>query len=120
MIFYRLKQFSRCLKDGLPAGHLLPATYSHVYVERVEIHPVANAPGPLGCEQRGARPHETIEHDVAAMRDIANGVCDECYGLAGRVGVELLHPLAAKAVNAGVPPHIGSIASVFTELDVID
>jgi hypothetical protein len=51
----------------------LPAFYHHIGVSRVKLHSIAAPLQGLGCNQRGTRPHEQIQHDITAFGTVDDG-----------------------------------------------
>ena len=61
-------------KDCLAPCHLLPSSDGHVTVAAVDLDRPAEAPGRFRSKQHRARPEETVEHDVTAIRNIEKSV----------------------------------------------
>src|SRR6478735_4706684 len=55
-------------------GILLPALYDHVAVQRIDFDETGLAAGLLGREHGGPRTPEGVQHDVAPLRTVAQGV----------------------------------------------
>ena len=58
-----------------------PALDRHVDIGRIDVEAAEAPPGPLCCNERGARSEEEIEHEVAAPRHVLDRVGDQPVGL---------------------------------------
>jgi hypothetical protein len=56
------------LKDHFASRLGLIAPDNHVDIERINLDAAAAPPRPLGSDERGSRPKEGIDHDIAASR----------------------------------------------------
>jgi hypothetical protein len=54
------------LENGVPLGVGLPSSHSDVDIAWIELETISTSANALGCHDRGAGPHERVEHDVAA------------------------------------------------------
>ena len=73
-----LAEVPSCLLE--PGGSprlLLPSLHDDVSVFRIEFNQARPPPGAFGRDKRGAGAAERVEHDVAALRRVADGALDE-------------------------------------------
>ena len=63
--------------DGVAAGISLPAANRDVDVQRIDLDPTTNAARALRSDQRTTATQERIEHDVAPVGAVQNGVGHE-------------------------------------------
>src|SRR5689334_25344439 len=105
--------------NGVGAREGFPSADDDVDVERIELDEPRSAAGLLGSDQRCARAAETIDHDVAAMADIAYGVGYKRHGLRRRVGLQFSVASLPEGVAAGILPPIGAIPATLAKAKII-
>ena len=106
--------------DCVLSRQCLPAADGDVNIARLDLKRVTAAPDTLGGKECCARPRKRIEHDVSAPRAVLDAVGNERHWLHGRMRVKLIQPSGSERVDAGIMPHIGAIATVPAEFDVVD
>ena len=99
-------------------GQSLPSVDADIDVLRIQFDRPGVPAGPLGGNQDRAAAGERVEDDPLAMAAVADRVGDQADRLDGRVqGQELA---LAAAIDARVRPHVGAVAAVLAELEVVD
>src|ERR1700730_1213035 len=106
------------LEDRVAAGDLLPAPNGNIDIQGIDLDAEAAPADLVAGEQCRAAAQERIQHRIAALRGIKDGVGEHADGLRRRVERKLI-ALAAKARHAAGGPQIGSGSTVLAELDVI-
>src|SRR5208282_5640453 len=115
--------------EGFPAnrvarivtGESLPATDRYIDVERIQLHTITASSDPLRSDYGGAATKKRIENDIAARRDVHDCVGHQRGRLHGGVQGEQIAflPRLRERTRAGVVPHVGAVATIPPELDVV-
>src|SRR6187401_597761 len=100
--------------DGILSCECLPATNSDVDKTGFNFKGKCAAPDALGGKDGRTRPGKRIEHDIAALRAVFDGVGNKCDWLDCRMRLEVFHAPGAEGIDTGVSPNIRPIAAVAT------
>src|SRR5262249_24015105 len=88
-------------------------------VERIKFDPAKDTLGPFRSEQRGAAAQKATDDDVAAVRAIKQRVHHQLNRLDRRMQLQHVIALTRLSTGAVILPHIGAVAAVLAELDIV-
>src|SRR4029078_6359327 len=113
-----LPGLARRREDSLLASQSLPAVNADVDILGIECPRPRVSGAPLGGDEDRAAAGKRIEDDALAMAAIAERIGDQAHRLDGRVHGE--QRALGAAIDARVRPHVGAVAAVLAELEVVD
>src|SRR5262245_60642979 len=87
---------------------------------RIELEAVATATCTMGGHKGGARAGKGIENNALALGAILDGIGYELDRLDRRMARQLFIAGFSEAVDARIRPHIGAVAAMLAELNIID
>jgi hypothetical protein len=95
--------------------------HNHIELDWIEFEPVTSPSGSLRCNHGGTAPKKAVEDHAVPVSAIPDGVSDQSGGLNGRVKGKQVALLTAprERIGARIIPHIGSIATILSQLDVV-
>src|SRR5438105_7958119 len=107
--------------DGAFAGEALPSPNRGIDIERIELDAAADPADTLGRQQRRATAEKRVEDKLAAGRTIENRIGDQRdrFYRGMKRGKVPLFALSPEIVQAWVMPHVGAVAAMLTQFDVI-
>src|SRR5262249_4516502 len=98
----------------------LPAADSDVDVQRIQLNDPSDPAGALGAQHGGAAAAERVQYEPVPATTVANQIGHEGDGFDGRVKLKLAATRGMQAVDAGVFQHVGAVAAIGAESEVID
>src|SRR5579862_4898472 len=105
--------------DCTVAGVFLPAPHCRIDIMRVDFYPVARATDSFSRNQCAPRPQERVQNDFASCRTVQESVSNKRHRLHGWVEGEKISlvRLFRQSVDAGIVPHVRTVAPESAELD---
>ncbi len=103
-----------------PSRQPLPPPDGLIAVRRVKLDQPRLSLRSFASNKGGAAAAKAVEHEIATTRAVADGVGYQRHRLDSGMHGKIRKPIGREGVCPGICPHVGAVAAVLSEFDVIN